>query len=116
MVRGPMSKFQKFLDENKLDPRRIVAVSRELEKHGREDREIRLLRRQAKASEKKLEGAAAEKAAKKPRSGRPITERQIRDAREGKPLPGPAKTRLLRAINHVLGQKKRDPADLRALF
>jgi hypothetical protein len=111
-----MSKFQKFIEENKLDPRKIVAVSRELEKLRPADREIRLLRRQARKSEKKLEGAAADKAKQKPHSGRPITERQLRDAQAGKPLPGPAKTRLLRAINHVLEQKKRDPADLRALF
>jgi hypothetical protein len=111
-----MSKFQSFLEANGIDPRRILAVSREIEKLRPEDREIRLIRRQAKASEKKLEGEAAEKAAKKPRSGRPITERQLRDARAGKPLPGPAKTRLVRALNHLLGQKKKDPADLRALF
>jgi hypothetical protein len=34
----------------------------------------------------------------------------------GKPVAGPAKTRLLRAVNYILAQKKKDPVDLRALF
>jgi hypothetical protein len=117
MVRAPMaSKFQQFLDENKLDPRRVRIASRHVEGLQPDDRKIRLARRQAKAGESKPEGAAAELIAKKPRSGRPVTERLLRDAREGKKLPGPAKTRILRAVNRLLEQKKKSPVDVRALF
>jgi hypothetical protein len=110
------SKFQQFLDENKLDPRRVRIASRQVEALTREDRKIRLARRQAKGGESKPEGAAAELIAKKPHSGRPVSERLVRDAREGKKLPGAAKTRLLRAVNRLLEQKKKSPVDLRALF
>jgi hypothetical protein len=110
------SKFQQFLDENKLDPRRIRIASRHVEGLQPEDRKIRLARRQAKAGESKPEGAVAELIAKKPRSGRPVTERLLRDAREGKKLAGPAKTRILRAVNRLLEQKKKSAVDVRALF
>ena len=106
------SKFSQFLADNQLDPRRIVAASRALEKLRPEDRKIRLTRRQARASEKPAEG---EKPGK-PRSGRPVTQRLLNDATAGKPVTGPAKTRLLRAVNRVLEQKKKEPADLRKLF
>ena len=37
-------------------------------------------------------------------------------ASAGKPISGPAKTRLLRAVNHVLEQKKKSATDLKTLF
>jgi hypothetical protein len=110
------SKFQQFLDEKKIDPRRVLIASRQIELLRPEDRTIRLARRRAKKGEGKPEAADAEAAAKKPRSGRPVTDRLMREAREGKSVAGPAKTRLLRAINRVLEQKKQDPVDVRALF
>ena len=51
---------------------------------------------------KKKEGLAA----KKPRSGRPVTHEAIDAAFAGKKVSGPQKTRILRALNHVLEQKK----------
>ena len=108
------SKFSDFLNAQKLDPRRVAAASRELEKLRPEDRTTRLKRRQAKASESTpAEGAPAPV---KPRSGRPVTPQLLSKALEGKPLPGPGKTRLLRAVNRLLEQKKRDPIQLKALF
>jgi hypothetical protein len=107
------SKFAEFLNKNKIDPRRIPVVSRQIERLRPEDRALRRL--------KKPEGSAGgeekEKAApQKPRSGRPVTPRLLSAAREGKPISGPQKQRLLRAVNRVLEQKKKDPTDLRALF
>jgi hypothetical protein len=110
------SKFQQFLEERKIDPRRLIVASRGLERLRPEDRQIRLARRRAKSGDAKPEGAAAEALAKKPRTGRPVTDRLLREAREGQPLSGPAKSRLLRAVNRILEQKKQDPVDLRALF
>jgi hypothetical protein len=78
-----------------------------------------LVKRQAKGgaapAPTPAEGDAA-KGPSKPRSGRPITARLVKAAETGKPVAGPAKTRLLRALNHVLGQKKQQSVDLKTLF
>jgi hypothetical protein len=107
------TKLEAFLTEKKINKRRLLAASADLERLRPEDRAIRLAQRKARKSEdKKKEGLAA----KKPRSGRPVTERALDAALEGKPISGPAKTRVLRAINRILEQKKQDPVTLYALF
>jgi hypothetical protein len=106
-----MSKFSDFVTEKKIDPRRILAASEGLEKLRPEDRALRLARRNK--AEKK-EGEAADKA--KPRSGRPVTQRAMNAALQGQALTGPQKTRILRAVNRILEQRKQDAIDLRALF
>ena len=109
------TKFDTFLSENKINPLRVIAASAKIERLRPEDRAIRLAKRVARKSEdaaKKKEGLAA----KKPRTGRAVTQRMIDSARAGKELSGAAKTRLLRAINHLLEQKKKEKVDLRALF
>ena len=112
------SKFAQFLKDNKIDPRRLIVASRGIEKLRPEDRQIKLGKRQAKASPGAPAAAEGEekKAPPKPRSGRPVTSRVIEAATGGKPVPGPAKNRLLRALNHVLTQKKKPAVDLRAIF
>ncbi len=50
------------------------------------------------------------------RSGRQVTPRLVTAATIGKGVSGPAKNRLLRAVNRILEQKKQDLIDLRALF
>jgi hypothetical protein len=108
------SKFAQFLTDNKIDPRRLAAASREIERLRPEDRAKRLARRTAKKSETKpAEGA--EKPTK-PRTGRPATSRLLAAATAGKPVSGPAKTRLLRAVNRLLEQKKKSATDLKSLF
>lgn len=103
------SKFAEFLQSNKIDPRRVLSASAGLEHLRPEDRNLRLLKRKARET-------GGEKPAQKPRSGRRVTAPLLDKAVEGKPVPGPAKTRILRAINHILTQRKKDPVDLRALF
>ncbi|RYZ10034.1 MAG: hypothetical protein EOO73_00160 [Myxococcales bacterium] len=108
------SKFAQFIVDNKIDPRRIAAASKKLESLQPEDRAKRLARRNAKKSETKpAEGA--EKPTK-PRSGRPATSRALAAASAGKPVSGPTKTRLLRAVNYLLEQKKKSATDLKSLF
>lgn len=108
------SKFAQFLTDNKIDPRRVASASSKLERLRPEDRAKKLARRNAKKSETKpAEGA--EKPGK-PRSGRPATGRLLAAATAGKPVSGPAKTRLLRAVNAVLEQKKKSATDLKTLF
>jgi hypothetical protein len=108
------SKFSEFLTANKLDQRRILAASRAIENLRPEDRKLRLAKRRGKKKEGGEAGAG--EAAAKPRSGRPVTGRLLSSALAGKPVTGPAKTRLLRAINRLLEQKKSEPVDLRKLF
>jgi hypothetical protein len=108
------SKFAQFLTDNKIDPRRLRSASRALERLRPEDRKNKLARRNAKKAESKpAEGA--EKPAK-PRSGRPATGRAVDAATAGKAVSGPTKSRLLRAVNRVLEQKKKGPTDLKTLF
>lgn len=109
------TKIADFLSEKKIDPRRILAASREIERFRPEDRKIRLAKSIARKSEdggKKKEGEAA----KKPRSGRPVTQRAIDAVMVGKPVSGPTKTRILRAVNRLLEQKKQEQVELVALF
>jgi len=111
------SKFAEFLDKNKIDPRRVLAASRKLETLQPEDRAARLKKRQAKKGDAPAAAAAAsEEKPKKPRSGRPVTRQALEAAKNGKAIAGPAKTRIVRAVNHVLSQKKKDAVELRALF
>jgi len=107
------SKFASFLASKKLDARRVLVASHDLEKLRPEDRAIKLAKRRAKGAEG---GEGAPKETRKPRSGRPVTQRAIDAALAGKPISGPTKTRLLKAINHLLEQKKAEKVDLKALF
>src|SRR5690606_37274641 len=110
----PMAtKFAEFMSAKKIDARRLIASSRQLERLRPEDRAVRLAARRNRKSdsddEKKGEAPAR-------RSGRTITPRLLESATIGKPVSGPAKTRILRAVNRLLEQKKQEPVDLRALF
>jgi hypothetical protein len=108
------TKFAEFVKVNKLDVRRILNASHALESLRREDRIIRLAKRRAKAG---AEGDSnAPKETRKTRSGRPVTDRAIDTALKGGEISGPTKQRILRAVNHLLEQKKHDKIDLRALF
>jgi hypothetical protein len=109
------SKLAQFLASKKLDARRLLAASHRLERLLPEDRKIKLNKRLAK---KASDGgdANAPKETRKPRSGRPVTQRAIDAALAGKAISGPTKTRILRAVNHLLEQKKQEKVDLKALF
>ena len=109
------TKIEDFLKEKKIDPRRILVASSEVERFRPEDRAIRLAKRVARKAEdpaKKKEGLAAQK----PRTGRPVTQRSLDAALSGKQISGPQKTRILRAVNFLLEQKKQEKIELVALF
>jgi hypothetical protein len=112
---GPMSKeaskFATFIKEKKLDPRRILTASAKLEMLHPEDRKIRLERRIAKKAE-----GGEKKTFAKPRSGRPVTARAMAAAMTGGTVSGPTKTRLLKAVNHLLELKKTEKVQLKSLF
>lgn len=107
------TKFAQFLTDNGIDPRRVLVASRTVERLRPDDRRIRLALKRARSEE----GSSEKKPETKPRSGRPVTPRLLRDAsEEGKRIPAPAKQRLLRAVNRILEQKTKDPVELRTLF
>jgi hypothetical protein len=108
-----LPKFAAFVADKKLDKRRILIASRKLEAFRPEDRAIKLAKRQAKGGDA---AANAPKETRKPRSGRPLTSRAMEAALHGGELSGQTKTRILRAVNHLLKQKKQAEVDLRALF
>jgi len=97
------TKFEQVLKNSKVDARRLIAASTLVE------------RERAAQAPQVAEGGTPKKPRKRLR-GRPITQRLVDSALAGKVISGPAKTRLLRAVNHVLAQKKQAPLDLRAMF
>lgn len=109
---APKSKLATFLSDKKIDWRRVITTSHKLETLQVEDRKIKLNRRRAKGGE----GEAGPKEERKPRSGRSVTSRAMQAALHGKSISGPTKSRILRAVNSLLEQKKTDKTDLRALF
>jgi len=107
------TKFATFLSTKKLNVQRILAASHELEKNRQEDRVIRAAKRKGK----KGEASDAPKETRKPRSGRPVTPRAMQAALTGRePVSGPTKTRILKAVNHLLEQKKQEKVELKTLF
>lgn len=109
-----MTKFAKFLEESKVDPRRILAASCEIERLTREDRLFLAEAARKRRLAGKKDGAKAER--KKMHSGRPVSPSLIDSAKAGKAVSGPGKTRLLRAVNRILEQKKQPVIDIRVLF
>jgi len=107
-----MTKLKTFLDDNKIDQRRVLIASKQLEKLRREDRQIKL----AQAKARKSDDAKAPEGLGKPRTGRPVTEVGLNSALEGDKVSGPMKSRILRAVNRVLEQKKKDPVTIDTLF
>ncbi|HTV22034.1 MAG TPA: hypothetical protein VMG12_25265 [Polyangiaceae bacterium] len=110
------SRFSEFLTTEKIDPRRLLVASRQLEKLRPEDRALKLKKRLGKKAADPAAAAAALKDAPKRRSGRNVTPRLLSTAQAGGSLSGAQKTRLLRALNRVLEQKKKEPVDIRKVF
>ena len=111
------NKLNAFLSSNKLNTKRLLVVSHKLETLQRADRAIKLGKRQGKKAADA--GTAKEgdvKETGKPRSGRPVTERALAAALGGKMVSGPTKQRILRAVNYLLEQKKKDKVELKTLF
>jgi hypothetical protein len=109
-----MTKFAKFLEESKIDPRRVIAASRLLERFSQEDRTFLAETARKRSMMGKKDTTKLEK--RKLHSNRPVTPPMIDAAKAGKPVSGPQKTRLLRAVNHILEQKKQPVLELKALF
>lgn len=110
------TKFAKFLEDNKIPSLRLQSASAKLERLTTEDRAFiaGVARQKSLAGRKNAASVTVEK--KKLHSGRPVTSRLVDDASLGKPVSGPAKTRILRAVNHILEQRKKPAVTLKELF
>ncbi len=110
------TKFAKFLEDNKIIGPRLQTASAKLERLTAEDRAYlaEVARKKSLAGRKNAGNVAIEK--KKLHTGRPVTQRLIDYASIGKPVSGAAKTRLLRAVNHILEQRKKPTVAVRDLF
>ncbi len=108
------SKFAEFLEKNKIDERRLLAASKRIERLRPEDRAVRLKQRAARKGDgdDKKEGEETVK----PRSGRPVTKCLLENAQQGNKVSGAAKNRTLRAVNHILEQKKQKAVALADLY
>ena len=106
------TKLEDFLTEKKIHPDRVLAASRQIERLRPADRAIKLVYRLAR----KKEDAQKPTGLDKPRSGRVVSATTLGKALAGKPLSGPTKTRILRAVNRILEQRKEAPVAVEALF
>lgn len=109
-----MSKLEDFLKQQKIDSRRLIGVSHELESLRPEDRSIRLAKREVRGGQ--ASDAVKEKAAQKGRGGRALSAPALQRALSGGKVSGPTKTRIVRAVNSVLTQRKKSEVALRDLF
>lgn len=103
------SKLESFLSQHKIDTRVLLKASQKLEALRPEDRAIKALKRIKAEGEKTKE-------TRKPRSGRPISPVALGRIFADKPVNGPTRTRVLRAVNVILERKKQPTVDLVALF
>lgn len=108
-----MTKLSDFLTQNKIDSRRVVLASTKLETRTADDKKLAATKKAMKAG--KVE-KNEETLKQKPRSGRPVTGAAMTKAVHGRDIGGPVKTRIVRAVNAVLAQKKKSEVTFRDLF
>jgi hypothetical protein len=114
MTTADMSKLSDYLKQQKIDPRRLLVASHDIEQLRPEDRAIRLAKKRLKGGDEKA--PVKEAAEKERRSGRPVSQPTLDRALGGAALSPAAKSRILRAVNAVLTQKKKTEVALRDLF
>jgi len=111
-----MAKLDEYLKKNKIDARRVLAASRGVERLQGDDRKIFAAKKAAKGTDEAAKEAAKELAAKKPRSGHPVSAPALNKALAGRGVSGSTKTRIVRAVNAVLTTKKKPEATFADLF
>lgn len=110
-----MSKLSEFLEKQKIDPRRVLTISRNIERMGPEDRAVRLARRRVRRG-KKVTDTDKEIASKSRSSGKPVTQPTMDAALAGRDVSGRAKKRVTNAVNQILEQKKKPQVSVQDLF
>lgn len=108
-----MSKLSDFLTTNKIDSRRVVGTSRTLERQTSTDRLLMAKKSLIKAGKAEKDDAVTKA---KPKSGRRVTQPSIDRAAKGEAISGPAKQRIVRAVNAILVGRKKPEVGFRDLF
>ena len=108
-----MSKLGDYLKTNKIDTRRVLGASRSTEQRTRADLALLATKALMKAGKKEKDAAVL---AQKPHSGRHVTAPMMDRALAGQAVPGPVKTRIVRAVNALLTAKKKPEVKLHDLF
>lgn len=108
-----MTKLNDFLTTNKINPKRVVLASKAIESRQADD--VDLIKKKKAMKDGKLEKDPVVQKTKM-RSGRPVTEPTLTKAMGGRLINGPSKTRIVRAVNAVLVQKKKTEIGFRDLF
>lgn len=109
-----MGTFADVLQSRSLTPEQILRMSARLEKVQNEDRE--LIRKRAEKRRRTPNKSYEEVGIAKPRSGRVLQPGHLAAAMEDKPVPGPVRTKLLRAVNALVEKKGGQPLRTTDLF
>lgn len=109
-----MGQFADFLNQKGLEPKQILLVSQRLECVRDEDR---ILMRRREARRRENPGKSYEELGiAKPRSGRPLRPGHIEAALADKPIPGPVRSKVVRAVNFLLQKKGQEPVRAPDIF
>ena len=109
-----MSKLNDYFAKEKIDPRRVLIASKKEENLQDEDRAIVLARKVV--AKGKPTDADKERAEKARRSGRPVSNPTLSRALRGDKISGAARTRITRAVNRILTQRKKPAVASTDLF
>lgn len=108
-----MSNLSDFLNENNISAEQLVERSDALEHLSHADREKKVAREAARIAKKSYSDAGVEKPAG---LGRGVSQRSLRDALAGTPVPRVARKKITRAVNSILVSQKKSEVEWRALF
>ncbi len=112
-----MGTLQTFIQTHKMTPAQIARISQVIETRDADGKALMMKR----ASKRRNKETAAKKYAElelaKPKSlGRGISEVQVNAAIGDKDVSKRARTKILRAVNHILGTKKQAAVEMKVLF
>ncbi|WP_224245176.1 hypothetical protein [Hyalangium gracile] len=111
-----MGSFQQFLNDKQIDTKVLKRLSAQLEAHSEDDVALER-KRWAKRHDKDTQGKSyAELGIAKPKSGRGVSEQQLRAAIADQPLPPRVRGKIVRAVNALLTKKGGEQVTHAALF
>ena len=111
-----MGAFKQLLADHQLTPEALQRLSHQLEAWQEEDKALARERFEKRRDKERKDKPYAELGIGKPRSGRGVSEQQLKAALEDVPLPTKVRGKLLRVVNAALEKKGAKPVDMKALF
>lgn len=109
-----MGTFSDLLKSRNLEPSQILQTSSRLERVRNEDRD--LIRKRAEKRRRSPTKSYTDAGIAKPRSGRALRTGHLEAALADKPVPGPVRTKLLRAVNTLVEKRGGQPLRIPDLF